>query len=447
MSTDVIVIGGGLAGLTCALELTMRGKRVELFEAEHVVGGRTASWDEDGMQVESGFHRFIGYYRELPRILKKAGVEVDEIIKWEEQIDVIKKQNLKESKENIIGTFGISPVQGPVKMLMGFLGNNSLIPPKQKLSLIPFFVKGFYDYMNNPKELDSYSVYDYARKQGVDENAIRYMLIPLSTGIYFLPVEEYSAYVFFGMFAPAIPRFYTMRIGAFLGGMTEVMARPLADSIEKRGGKIHTRTKVEQLIVENDKVNGVIVGNKEVRAQNVVLATSLGAAKRIIKRSFEKPPAFFSDMLNLPTMSAVTIQIETEKPLMPYDRTTFGPMTCLASFAEQSRTTFKRKTDGRLSIILTPPERFLPLNKEEIFKVVCEDADALGIPLKENVKEYRVVSHPEDFHSLSPGHNWMRPSQRTTVKGLTLAGDYTEQPYFSTMEGAVVSGVKAAKGI
>ncbi|MEK1830445.1 FAD-dependent oxidoreductase [Priestia megaterium] len=30
----------------------------------------------------------------------------------------------------------------------------------------------------------------------------------------------------------------------------------------------------------------------------------------------------------------------------------------------------------------------------------------------------------------------MRPSQETPIKGLILAGDYTEQPYFATMEGA-----------
>ncbi|WP_235848488.1 FAD-dependent oxidoreductase [Litchfieldia alkalitelluris] len=56
-----------------------------------------------------------------------------------------------------------------------------------------------------------------------------------------------------------------------------------------------------------------------------------------------------------------------------------------------------------------------------------------------------LVSHPEDFHSLEPNHNWMRPDQKTEVKGLYLAGDYTRQPHFATMEGAVVSGQKAAR--
>lgn len=156
-----------------------------------------------------------------------------------------------------------------------------------------------------------------------------------------------------------------MRIGAFLGGMTEVMAQPMQVSIELRGGEVHTRTKVEKLIVENHAVKGIVIDNKEIRAQNVVLATSLGAAQKIIKRSYEQVPNEFNDIMSLPSMSAVTIQIETTKPLLPYDRTTFGPLTSLASFAEESRTTF-RKSSGRLSMILTPPERFLALKDAEI---------------------------------------------------------------------------------
>src|SRR4029450_8979049 len=56
-----------------------------------------------------------------------------------------------------------------------------------------------------------------------------------------------------------------------------------------------------------------------------------------------------------------TIQIELARPWMPRGRTTFGPGTVLASFAEESRTAF-RQSRGRLSIILTPPEPFLPLD-------------------------------------------------------------------------------------
>ena len=46
-------------------------------------------------------------------------------------------------------------------------------------------------------------------------------------------------------------------------------------------------------------------------------------------------------MLRLPSMPSVTIQLELDHPSMPLDRTTFGPGTVLASFAEESRTAFR----------------------------------------------------------------------------------------------------------
>ncbi len=86
--TDVVVVGGGLAGLATALELTERGVPVLLLEAGDVVGGRTASWLEDGMPVESGLHRFLGFFKELPRLLERCGVELGRMVCWEDEFEI-----------------------------------------------------------------------------------------------------------------------------------------------------------------------------------------------------------------------------------------------------------------------------------------------------------------------------------------------------------------------
>lgn len=83
----MVIVGTGLAGLTTGLLLTEKGYRVLMIEAKPFVGGRTASWDEEGMLVESGFHRVIGYYKHLPSILKKAGINLNKIVAWEDVMD------------------------------------------------------------------------------------------------------------------------------------------------------------------------------------------------------------------------------------------------------------------------------------------------------------------------------------------------------------------------
>ena len=57
-----VIVGAGLAGLAAGHRLARAGHDVVVLEAGPVIGGRTASWLEDGMPVESGLHRFLGVY-------------------------------------------------------------------------------------------------------------------------------------------------------------------------------------------------------------------------------------------------------------------------------------------------------------------------------------------------------------------------------------------------
>ncbi|SEI14259.1 15-cis-phytoene desaturase [Halobacillus karajensis] len=434
---DAIVVGGGLAGLSSGVQLTSKGKRVLLLEAESVVGGRTSSYDFDGMKVESGFHRYIGYYSHLPLLLRKVGVKPSDILTWEDKIHV----RMDDEKPLVLG---LAPVYGMIKTIKGFIGNQSYLTAKDKLSLIPFFMKGIMDFLTKPKQLDSFNIKEYAFKHGVTRDAFHQLIVPLSSGIYFLPPDRYSAYVFFGLFAPGIPKFYKMRVGAFLGGMTEVMCDPMAEWIGKNGGKIMVNSTVESLIYEDSQIKGVRLSNGESFYSNhTILATTLHSSKQLLEAHFcnEK---WYKPMARLPLMPAVCLQIELSKPAFPVDITTFAPFTCMASFAEQSRTTFQQ-SNGRLSIILTPPEKFLGMEPKETLELVLKDAKKIGLDLEDKIIDYRQINHVYDFHSLEPGHQQLRPTQNTPVNGLILAGDYTKQPYFSNMEGAAYSGIKAAR--
>jgi monoamine oxidase len=54
MKADVIVVGGGFAGVTAAREAALRGRSVLLLEARDRLGGRTWSGEWDGIPVEYG---------------------------------------------------------------------------------------------------------------------------------------------------------------------------------------------------------------------------------------------------------------------------------------------------------------------------------------------------------------------------------------------------------
>ncbi len=93
------------------------------------------------------------------------------------------------------------------------------------------------------------------------------LLVPLTAGFFFLPPERFSAAVFFGLMTPGLPRIHRMRLGAFMGGMTDVMCAPIARFIEGAGGEVRGAG-IERLMVEEGRVTGVVAGDQTVEARH-----------------------------------------------------------------------------------------------------------------------------------------------------------------------------------
>src|SRR5947209_10173041 len=151
---DVLVAGAGLAGLTCAFELSSRGVNVLLLEAREVVGGRTSSWIQDGMPVESGLHRVLGFYRAFPDLLRKAGIDLDSIVYWEDEVEI----RLPDNRGTAV--LGASPLYRPFETFAGALNLLQILSLPDLLSLPGFLTGGLLEYFSNPFSLDHSSVTD-----------------------------------------------------------------------------------------------------------------------------------------------------------------------------------------------------------------------------------------------------------------------------------------------
>ncbi len=77
-SKSVVVIGGGLAGLACAYELSQRGFTVTLLEKSPQLGGKIASWSVDvgreKFMMEHGFHGFFPQYYNLNSLVEELNI-------------------------------------------------------------------------------------------------------------------------------------------------------------------------------------------------------------------------------------------------------------------------------------------------------------------------------------------------------------------------------------
>ena len=65
----VIIVGAGLAGLSCAVRLLERGKQVLLVEASDRVGGRLRTEKHQGFLMDRGFQVFLSAYPEAGKLL------------------------------------------------------------------------------------------------------------------------------------------------------------------------------------------------------------------------------------------------------------------------------------------------------------------------------------------------------------------------------------------
>ena len=74
----VAVVGGGLAGLACAYELSQRGFAVTLLEKSPQLGGKIASWPiqvgEETFMMEHGFHGFFPQYYNLKSVVEELAI-------------------------------------------------------------------------------------------------------------------------------------------------------------------------------------------------------------------------------------------------------------------------------------------------------------------------------------------------------------------------------------
>ena len=448
---NAIVVGAGLAGLSAAFNLAEHGLRVLVLERDPQVGGRTSNWKANGMDVESGIHKFVGFYKEYERFLKRAGLDLDDVFIYQDEIEIRVagggEKNFRVGRPRRTGRFGVSALHRPLLTIGGALSNSELLSWRDKWQLVRFIVAGTVRYLRDPLSLDRLSIAEYARQHGVSENVVYTVIWTFSSGLFFLSPERYSAYPFFALTWAGIKGSYSSRIAIFRGGMTDVMAAPIAEAIVSRGGKVLTGLPVEKLLFKDGKVTGVFADGEEYLAPRVVLATTIAPAKKIIKASVDLPAdGELEKLKGLPDMSGVTVQVELDAPALPDDHIIFGANSILGTFGEQSHTTFPNSM-GRISTFLSPTEPYIDMKDDEIVAAVVDDLKRHGIDIEGRVKNLAVVRHSSEFYLLEPGSEVLRPNQRTSIPGLALAGDYTRQSHICSMEGAVVSGRRAAEAL
>lgn len=76
MKTQVAIVGGGLAGLSCALRLQKAGIEWQLFEGADGLGGRVRTDVVDGFRMDRGFQVLLEAYPECQAVLDYESLDL-----------------------------------------------------------------------------------------------------------------------------------------------------------------------------------------------------------------------------------------------------------------------------------------------------------------------------------------------------------------------------------
>jgi 15-cis-phytoene desaturase len=430
-----VIAGSGLAGLACAKRLVDSGYQVELVEAEAQFGGRTASWtdEKDGEKIESGVHTFFGIYSRLIQLLNEVGVDDDRMVTWDDRVGF-----LQEGPQ--LSIFGTDPIRDLPEVLAGLLGNNELLGPLDKLRAGLTFVNG----LLQRDQYERASIADLARNSGLNTETYEKLFRPICRGLHFLEPEELSAYALITLLSHGITNPFNIRAGTFRGGMTEVMINPIVRWLQSRGAVLRTNAAVTGINYENESITGFTLKNGEVLKGDVyVSAMPLEVFKELIPQPLLEMP-YFSRIKRIETVPATAVQLWFDRNFVSRKEFIYLAGSPFVVFQDESHITFPRvgsRISGQITARYTDSysdEQYVELMVKELNRY---------IPASRNATLQKAVVVRHQAFAAKPGVQTLRPEQISPIPNFFLAGDYTRQDWFTTMEGATRSGEMAAAGI
>jgi 15-cis-phytoene desaturase len=295
------------------------------------------------------------------------------------------------------------------------------------------------------------------KKYGMPDTINEEIFIAMGKALDFIDPDKLSMTVVL----TAMNRFINEADGsqtAFLdGNQPDRVCAPMADRIRDAGGDVELDAPLAEIRVNDGGGIAALVlkDGREVVADEYVLAMPVDVTKRLIPEAWSTMP-FFRQLDELEGIPVINIQLWFDTKFDSLDGLAFSRSPLLSVYADMSRSCAEYADDDRsmLELVFAPctPEAGSPVNwlakpDDDVVAATLDELKQLFPTDMEDAKLLKsaVVRTPRSVYAAIPGRNKYRPSQKTPIPNLTLAGCYTSQKFLGSMEGAVLAGKLAAE--
>lgn len=444
----VVICGGGLAGLSAAKLLLDSGFDVELLEGRDILGGKASSWqDSDGDWIESGLHIFFGAYDEIFKLMRELGIY--ENILWKEHVLTY----TLDKGERF--AFRTANLPSPLHLVPAVFGQKYFTLP-QTLTLaraMPSMVFGNERYY---QEQDKITYEEWHLQHGISHKMLKKMFLPMALALKFLPPEELSAKVVLDVSGIFLREDTASRMGFLNGSPQEKLIGPLTQAITDMGGTIRTGAKVRKLLPRSDaptrELDGVRLESGEVvQGDYYLLALPVHKLNRLIPSEWHATYRYFQRLSQFEGVPVMTVQLWLDRQVTGIDNILFCPDGVIPVYADLGNTTPGYAFGGRsrMEFVVAPARGIFDWGDQAIIDRVWSDMKRVFPQTTAGAKILKssVVRIPQSVYWPKPGLDALRPTQQSPIDNLFLAGGYTMQKFYDSMEGAVSSGRLAARAL
>lgn len=443
MSPDrprVAVVGGGLAGISCALSLADAGVSVDLIERRAHLGGATWSFERNGRMFDNGQHVYLRCCNAYRRFLERLGTA--ELAPLQARLD-IPVLSPRPGAAPLVSRIARSGLPSPLHLASSLLGYRHLgISDRARLGRA---LGALQHASPNDPSLDEETFAAFLARNGQRPAAIERLwdLITLPTTN--LRAAEVSAAVAVKVFRTGlIDEADAADIGWSTVPLAELHGSPAVRELERAGAQLRLRAHLDTVELDDGaaRVRDVVVDGERIVADAVVLALPHEEVAETL------PPGALGvgrDLAQLGHSPIIDVHVVYAEPVTSY-AIAAGVGTPVQYVFDRTQAAGLGDGGGQcLAVSVSGADEEHGLRPEVLIeRYTTALADLFPKARTTEIRDAVVSREHRATFRARPGTRSMRPGPVTPIANLFLAGAWTDTGWPATMEGAVRSGTRAA---